>query len=176
MENTDEEVVDVVDVDNNVLYQVNKTEAHQKGLLHRTIIAEIIDGQGRMTLVNQAADRQDAGQWVSPVGGHAKAGETEEETLKREAFEEVGLKGFEYKRIGQVVYNRNVLGRQENHYFILFEIYSDAPITLNEESDEHRAFSVEELKREIELNPKNFGGAFYVILENFYPHLLSKPA
>ncbi len=49
-----DEVVDVVDKGNKVLHQVSKHEAHQKGLLHRTIIAEIIDSKGRMTLVNQA--------------------------------------------------------------------------------------------------------------------------
>jgi isopentenyl-diphosphate delta-isomerase len=168
----DEEIVDVVDGDNKVLSQVSKSEAHQKGLLHRTVIAEIIDSDGKMTLVNQASDRQDAGQYVSPVGGHAKAGETEEETLKREAFEEAGLKDFQYKRIGQVTYDRNVLGRQENHYFILYEIFSDDPITLNEESVEYKAFTENELKSEIKQNPQKFGGAFYVILENFYPHLL----
>jgi len=169
-----DEIVDVVDKDNKVLRQVSKSEAHQKGLLHRTIIAEIIDSKGRMTLIRQASDRQDAGQYVSPVGGHAKAGETEEDTLKREAFEEAGLKDFEYKRIGQVIYNRNVLSRQENHYFILYEIHSDEPITLNEESVEYETFSEDELKTAIKQQPKRFGGAFYVILESFYPHLLEK--
>jgi isopentenyl-diphosphate delta-isomerase len=171
-----DEIVDVVDVNNKVLSQINKSEAHQKGLLHRTIIAEIIDSEGRMTLVNQAADRQDAGQYVSPVGGHAKAGETEEETLKREAFEETGLKDFKHKRIGQVIYNRNVLGRQENHYFILYEIYSDGPIILNEESVAHKAFTKEELRDEIKKHPEQFGGAFFVILQNFYPQLLQTGA
>ncbi len=89
-----DEIVDVVNENNKVLYQITKTEAHQKGLLHRTVIAEIKDTKGRWTLVKQASDRQDAGQYVSPVGGHARAGETEEETLKRGAFEEAGLKNF----------------------------------------------------------------------------------
>jgi len=106
------------------------------------------------------------------VGGHAKAGETEEETLKREALEEAGLKGFGYKRIGQVIYSRDVLGRQENHYFILYEIYTNAPIILNEESEEYKAFTEDELKKEIRQRPERFGAAFFVILENFYPHLL----
>ena len=38
-----DEVVDVVDENDNVLCPATKREAHEKGLLHRTAISEIID-------------------------------------------------------------------------------------------------------------------------------------
>jgi len=95
-----EEQVDIVDEECNVLYSTSKADAHAKGFLHRTVIAEIRDSIGNWILVKQAADRQDAGQYVSPVGGHVQAGETEEEALKREALEEVGFTDFEYELIG----------------------------------------------------------------------------
>ena len=85
----DEEAVDIVDENCKVLFSVPKSEAHEKGLLHRTVIAEIKDNQGRWLLVRQASHKQDAGQFVSPVGGHVKSGETAEEALKREVLEEV---------------------------------------------------------------------------------------
>jgi isopentenyl-diphosphate Delta-isomerase len=167
-----DEIVDVVDTDNRVLHVVPKHEAHQKGLLHRTVISEVFDSQGRWTLVRPAAHKQDAGQWVSPIGGHVSSGETEEEALKREALEETGLEEFKYKLIGRVIYNREVIGRKENHYFILFEIDSDAPIVLNDEAVEHRKFTREELRRELAEHPDHFGPAFYIILGTFYPELL----
>lgn len=167
----DEEIVDIVDENNNILYQVTKQEAHQKGLLHRTVISEIYDSQGRWVLVKQASDRQDAGQWVSPVGGHARTGETEEDALKRETQEETGLKDFDFKLKGRIIYNREVLGRKENHYFVLFEIHSDVPITLNEESVEFKAFTKDELKLEIKEHSERFGAAFHAIIDKFYPEL-----
>lgn len=169
-----DEIVDIVDENDQVLYQVPKKEAHAKGLLHRTVISEIRDSKGNWVLVKQSSDRQDAGQYVSPVGGHAKAGESEDDALKREALEECGIKDFNFKLVGKAIFNRQVLGRQENHYFILYEIYSDDGVTLNHESEDHRTFSTEELKEEIRKCPEKFGNAFLFILKTFYPELLKR--
>jgi 8-oxo-dGTP pyrophosphatase MutT (NUDIX family) len=148
-----DELVDVVDEDNKVLYQVMKREAHEKGLLHRCVVSEVYDSKGRWLLVKQAADRQDAGQLVSPVGGHVAAGESEDDALKREALEEIGLKDLEYKLKGRAIYNREVLGRKENHYFILYEITSDEPLTLNYESVGYETFTTDELKQALRETP-----------------------
>lgn len=168
----DIEKVDIVDESDNVLYKIAKTDAHEKGLLHRTAIAEVKDSQGRRLFVKQASDRQDAGQYVSPVGGHVMAGETEDEALKREAFEELGLKDFEYKLIGKAIFNRAVLNRQENHYFILYEIYSDQHPVINHESDSYKYFTEKELKKNLRENPQKFGNAFHFVVKTFFSELL----
>ncbi len=169
----DEEVVDVIDERNKVLFQVSKIEAHHKGLLHRTVISEIIDSKGNWSLVKQSGGRQDPGQYVSPVGGHVKAGETEEEALKREAQEEAGLKDFEFKLTGRFIFNRNVRNHIENHLFVVFEVYSDKPLRLNEEAESYKKFTDDQLKSTIRKNPKMFGGAFFAVLKEFYPHILA---
>lgn len=162
------EMVDIINQQNEVLYQTSKDEAHQKGLLHPCIIAEVIDPQGNWTLVKQASDRQDAGQFVSPVGGHIKAGENEAEALAREAYEEMGLSSFTSKYIGKAILNREVIGRKENHLFILYEIYTDQTPTLNHESVAYEKFTVTQLKKEIKSNPSKFGQAFHFVMEKFY--------
>lgn len=63
-----DELVEVVDEQENVLRVVSKREAHEQGLLHKTIISEVHDSQGRWLLTRQSASRQDAGQYVSPYG------------------------------------------------------------------------------------------------------------
>lgn len=162
------ELVDIINEQNEVLYQTSKDEAHQKGLLHRCIIAEVIDSQGNWTLVKQASDRQDAGQFVSPVGGHIKAGENETEALAREALEEMGLTSFTSKYIGKAILNREVIGRKENHLFILYEISTDQAPTLNHESVSFEKFSLDQIKKEIRSNPAKFGQAFHFVFERFY--------
>ena len=162
------EMVDIINQQNEVLYQTSKEEAHQQGLLHRCIIAEIIDSQGNWTLVKQASDRQDAGQFVSPVGGHIKAGESEAEALAREALEEMGLTIFTSKYIGKAILNRKVIGRKENHLFILYEIYTDQTPTLDHESVDFEKFSLEQIKSEIQSNPTKFGQAFHFVIKKFY--------
>ena len=167
-----EEQVDIVDEECNVLFSTSKADAHAKGLLHRTVIAEIRDSKGNWILVKQASDRQDAGQYVSPVGGHVQVGETEEGALKREALEEVGFTDFKYKLVGRAIFYREVLGRKENHYFVLFEIESDEKFVLGEEAVDFEFFSEAELAKQLIDNPKKFGNAFFFVLKTFYPGLL----
>lgn len=165
--------VDIVNEDDEIIDRVLKQEAHEKGLLHRTVIAEVISTDGSWTLVEQAADRQDRGQFVSPIGGHVEAGESEEEALRREANEEYGLDGnFEYRLIGKKIYNREVLGRKENHYFILYEIFTDQEPVLNEESVRYERFAKKELSKQLKENPQKFGAPFHFLIESFYPELL----
>ncbi|HSX00516.1 MAG TPA: NUDIX domain-containing protein [Patescibacteria group bacterium] len=167
-----DEIVDIVDEANNVLYQASKREAHEKGLLHRCVVSEVFDSKGCWILVEQASDRQDAGQYVSPVGGHVSSGESEDDALRRETLEEIGLRDIDFTLKGRAIYNRTVIGRKENHYFVLYEMRSDEPFVLNHESVSHRAFTEEELRNELKTNPKRFGAAFFRILEEFYPHML----
>ncbi len=168
-----DELVDIIDQNNRVVGQVAKREAHEKGLLHRTIIAEVIDSIGRWLLVQQAQHKQDAGQYVSPVGGHIRSGETEVEALKREALEELGIKDFQYKRIGQAIFDRSVRDQRENHLFIVYEIYSDHEPRLNDESVLFDKRTREEWKKLMKENPKEFGDAWYFVVKHFYPEFIT---
>jgi isopentenyl-diphosphate Delta-isomerase len=172
-----DEMVDIVDEELNVLTSKLKSEAHKKGLLHATVIAGVRDSKGRIILVKQSSNRQDPGQFVSPVGGHVKSGETMEEALLREAEEEIGTKEFSYKFIGKAIFNREVLNRIENHYFIVYEIILDTLPALGDEADSFEYFTENDLKTKLKSNPKMFGDAYHFVVRHFvvrtfYSHLL----
>ncbi len=169
-----DELIDVVDESGRVLQVLPKFEAHRQGLLHKTVIGEVIDSQGRWLLVRQAKDRQDAEQYVSPVGGHVLAGESDEDALTREANEELGLSGtFKYEYMGREIFNRFVVGRQENHFFIMFKIYSDTVPVLNHESESYKYFYADELRVALKEHPEQFGGAFHFVMQKFFSYLVS---
>lgn len=168
------ELVDIVDEQNAVLYQTSKEKAHDKGLLHRTIIVEVRNRNGEWLLVKQAPHKQDNDKYVNPVGGHIKAGESEVEALKRETEEEIGMKEFTYTYIGKGIYNRASRGKRENHYFIIYQILSDEQPILNEESVEYRWFTKEELKENLKTNSHLFGDSLYAVFRKFYPEFISK--
>ena len=171
MEVMDEEIVDIIDANRKPLKQAPKTEAHKHGWLHKTVIGYLKFGDD-WSLVRQASDRQDAGQLVAPVGGHVKAGESEIDALLREAEEEIGTRNVRYKHVGDKVFHRQVIGRDENHLFVVYEIETEDPIVLNEESVAIERFSADELKKALSEHPERFGDAYFFVLESFYPDYL----
>lgn len=170
---TDDEQVDVVDEKNIVLRSVSKTQAHKEGLLHRTVISQYINAKREWVLVRQASDRQDAGQFVSPTGGHVQSGETEDDAVKREAMEEMGVDAIDLKPVGKAIFRRTVGWKDENHYFVAYEIYGEKDPVLNHESVEWRRFTEDELRSELRAHPDIFGAAFHFIIDQFYPQLKS---
>lgn len=167
----DDEMVDVVDETGRVLHQASKSHAHKHGLLHKTVIGYLRYGP-QWALVCQAADRQDAGQLVAPVGGHVKAGESDVEALLREIAEEVGATNVTHQHKGTARLHRQVLGRDENHLFVVYEFWTDDPIVLNQEAVSMQRFTDDELKHALRHQPHNFGDGYYFVLENFYPAYL----
>jgi len=163
----DQELVDIVDIDGRVLRQELKTEAHKYGWLHKTVIGYLKYGND-WALVRQAADRQDAGQLVAPVGGHVQAGETEINALLRESEEEIGTRNITYRHVGNAIFHRQVIGRDENHMFVVYEITTDDDINLGSEAVSIERFTDKELRTALKESPEAFGDALYFVTEHFY--------
>lgn len=169
-----DELVEIIDEHGNAIKVVSKKEAHEKGLLHKTVVSEVIDSKGRWLLVKQPNTKQDAGQYVSAIGGHVSAGETENEALKKETREEIGLEGdYKYELVGRTILNRYILGRQENHLLVIYKIYSDQEPIINHEIESYKYFSEQELKRELKENPQLFGDAFHFVVKEFFSNLIT---
>ena len=138
----------------------------RKGIFIKTVVAEVVNSKGEMLLVLQSPHKQDPGQYVSPVGGHVSAGETNEEALLREAKEEIGIEDFEYSHLGNLIFDRTTRGKRENHYFIIYEIQADITPILNDESDGYQWFTKEQIEQTLRDNLNTFGKAFIPIWEN----------
>lgn len=156
-----EERVDVIDEQNNVIKTVPKSLAHQEGLLHRIAIGQLVNSKGKYCFVRQSNGRQDAGQFVSPIGGHVSAGETTDQAIIRESVEEVSITPTDYKLIGQTIFSREVIGRKENHLFFIYEIKTDQDPVLNHESVEFKWFTTDEIKKALVSHNELFGAAWH---------------
>ncbi|PIR98919.1 hypothetical protein COT87_02200 [Candidatus Collierbacteria bacterium CG10_big_fil_rev_8_21_14_0_10_44_9] len=171
MLNNPDEQVDIIDLHNRPVGIASKSVAHHDGLLHRIVIGELINSKGEYCFVRQAEGRQDAGQFVSPIGGHVQTGERIEDALVRECQEEVGLTPSQIKFIGSTLYNREVIGRKENHLFFVYSLTTDRSPVLNHESVEYRWFSVADIQSSLKTNPNLFGGAWHHVFQNCFPSI-----
>lgn len=167
----DEEIVDEIDRTGKVLGQLLKSKAHTEGQLHKVVIGYVWYGDDWL-FAKQASHKQDAGQLVAPVGGHVKAGESEADALRREIEEEIGAKNYETTAIGRAVFHRNVIGRDENHLFVVFVLTTNDVLRFNDEPVAFERLTSDELKQSLATTPARFGDAFYFVLESFFPEYL----
>ncbi|MFH2085237.1 MAG: NUDIX hydrolase [bacterium] len=165
---TTDEQLDTINEKNVVISSTSKSIAHRAGLLHRIVIGEIVNSKREYCFVKQAGDRQDPGQYISPIGGHVQAGERIEDALCRKCHEEVGFTPVELKYVGGTIYNREVIGRRENHFFLVYMIRHNGPVILNHESVDYQWFSVEKIQQTLQSSPQTFDAAWHHVFKNIF--------
>lgn len=87
-----EELFDVVDAQDNVLYQATRAEVHEKGLIHRAVHI-LVFNKNRDCLLQKRSMLKDRhpGVWDSSAAGHLDAGEDYATAARRELAEELGI-------------------------------------------------------------------------------------
>ena len=159
-----DEFIDICDASNNLTgIQKMKSEAHRDGLWHRNSHIWIYNSKGEILLQLRAKEKllfPDV--WDISVAGHVGFGEGPVVSGLREMTEEVGLKikqedlhFFEIRKT-QTVYKD--IKNNEFYYVYLFKFDGDiGSLKLqNEEVQEVRFFSAEEIEEGLKINPEKF--------------------
>jgi isopentenyldiphosphate isomerase/intracellular septation protein A len=94
-----EEWVPLVDEKGKVTGQAPRSQVHNGSkLLHPVVHMHVLTPQKAILLQKRPESKLiQPGKWDTAVGGHISAGETLEEALKKEAWQEIGLKNFSAK-------------------------------------------------------------------------------
>lgn len=153
------ELLDVYDENNNYLgYSLERTEIHEKKLWHRHVSAWIMNKEGKVLLQQRSFNKKkNPGKWAK-TGGHVDAGETCEEAIKREVYEEIGLKvkDNEINNI-EIFKSKN---NKENYYsygYIFITNLKEKDFKLQkEEVNAVKYFSIEQLEEAKKQNNNDF--------------------
>jgi len=94
-----EEWVPLVDEQGRIKGQLPRSQVHNGSkLLHPVVHLHVINQSKAILLQKRPMSKQiQPGKWDTSVGGHISIGETLEQALKKEAFEEIGLVDFSAK-------------------------------------------------------------------------------
>lgn len=123
----------VVDSAGKTLGSATRSECHDGSrLLHPVVHLHIFNSRGELYLQKRPAWKDiQPGKWDTAVGGHVAYGESPEEALRREAFEEVGIVDFTPETLERYLFDS---GRERELVYVNRTVY-DGPVVPSDELD-----------------------------------------
>jgi isopentenyl-diphosphate Delta-isomerase len=167
-----EELVVLVNSEDKVLGLMEKQQAHINGLLHRAFSVFLFNSKGEMLLQKRASGKYHSPlKWTNAVCSHPKNGETYLEGAKRRVKEELGIE-VEISEKFNFIYKADVgNGLWEHELDHVFVGTFEDDFNLNqEEVEEVRYISMEDLDKEMIDQPEHFTEWFKIILEEYKHH------
>ena len=157
----------LVDEDDLPLGEMDKLEAHEKGILHRAFSVFIYNEMGQM-LIHQRADHKyhGAGLWTNACCSHPQWGEdTKVSALQRLAYE-MGLQcdlEFKFSFLYKTEVENNLIEHEFDHVFM--GVTGLPPVPNPEEVKDYKWIYPIELRKDIEQNPSQYTFWFKQILD-----------
>ena len=129
MNNAGEELVDIVDHNDNVLYQCTRKEMRAKVLCHRAVFIAVVNSAGEL-LIHQRSAMKDLWPsfWDIAVGGVVAAGESYDDAALRELDEEVGIAAVPLMALGMGTYSDNMVSLVGKCFMAIY----DGPLVLRD--------------------------------------------
>ena len=159
-----EEWVPLVDEQGKVIGQAPRSRVHNGSkLLHPVVHLHVLNKNGAILLQKRPMHKLiQPGKWDTAVGGHISIGETLEEALKKEAWEEIGLSDFSATL--QQVYKWESEIETELVYLFTTHDFKNVGIQ-SDEVDELRFWTRKQLEHNLQKNifTPNFEHEFHIL-------------
>lgn len=154
--------------------QMEKLEAHQKGLLHRAFSILIFNSKGEMLIHQRASSKYHSGNlWTNACCSHPEPGETIEVAGQRKLFQEMGIRchlTYSHKFLYETGLDNNLTEHEWDH--VLIGKYDADPVCNTDEVKAWKYQSIEFLKSDAAKHPDRYTSWFKIILQQ--PELSSK--
>jgi isopentenyl-diphosphate Delta-isomerase len=167
-----DEAVDVVDENDNAVDQRSLLDCVELGLLHRAILAILLDSSMERTFIQKRSEKKAffPGLWSASTTGHVSTGESYLEGATREVKEELGLNDVRLKFLFKFLSPKWTFGsRTEWEYIGVFEGSTmDQTISLqSEEVQEGKYVFLDELAKLLESDEKSFTPDSVIAFRNY---------
>lgn len=152
--------------------EMEKLEAHEKGLLHRAFSVILFNNKGEMLLQKRADGKyHSAGLWTNTCCSHPRPGEKAEEAAKRRLKEEMDIEAapeFLYKFIYKTKLDHGLIEHEYDYVFV--GTYDGEPTPNPSEVSDWKYVPLETLNKDIANNPHDYTVWFRIIMENLDKH------
>ena len=169
----EEKVILVSEVDEQ-LGLMAKMEAHEKGILHRAFSVFIFNKKGELLLQQRALDKYHSpGLWTNTCCSHQRDGESNIEAGKRRLQEEMGF-NCDLKELFWFVYKASFDNGLTEHELdhVMIGNYEDNPIVNLDEAAAFKWMTLEDVKKDMELQPELYTEWFKIIFNEYDQRLV----
>lgn len=168
-----EEQVILVDENDNQIGVMNKMEAHEKAILHRAFSVFVFNSKGELLIQQRAHSKyHSGGEWANTCCSHQRIGETTLEAAHRRLMEEMGF-DTPLKDVFSFTYKKEFGNGLTEHEFdhVVFGEYDGAPNMNPDEVANWKYISMDDLKNDIQENPKHYTIWLQIALKEVEEHL-----
>ena len=152
------EIFDVVDEQDCVVGQCERSEVHRRGLRHRAVHVLVFNRRGELFLQKRSMQKDTfPGAWDSSASGHLDCGEDYDACARRELQEELGYRGsVELERLFKLA----ACSETGQEFVWVYRCTLEGPFELHPEEIETGGwFSPETIDRWIQERPGEFASA-----------------
>lgn len=153
-----EEFVILVDENDQEIGQMEKMEAHEKGLLHRAFSVFVFDKEGKFLLQRRALSKyHSGGLWTNTCCSHPRQGETTKQAAVRRLGEELGFEADVEEQFSFIYKSKLDKGLTEHELdHVFFATYEGDIIPNPEEVAEVKYVGLDDLKNDMTNHPENY--------------------
>lgn len=152
------EYVQLVDQQDRELGIMEKMTAHREGKLHRAISVFLFNSRGELLLQQRAATKyHSSGLWTNTCCTHPRPGEPVADAAQRRLQEEMGVHAsvlYRFHFLYKAELDQGLTEYELDHVFFAFS--DQSPVPDPEEVSAWRYVSLEQLGRELALQPQQF--------------------
>ncbi|MGN7989778.1 isopentenyl-diphosphate Delta-isomerase [Pedobacter sp. 22226] len=168
-----EEQVILVDQNDVPVGQMEKMEAHEKGLLHRAFSVFIFNSKNELLLQQRALSKyHSGGLWTNTCCSHPRMGETNMDAANRRLKEEMGMDcelDYLFKFTYKAKFEDGLTEHEVDHVF--FGTSDELPLINPVEVETFKYISLEALAADIELNPGLYTPWLRICLDEVMEHV-----
>ena len=161
------EKVILVDEQDEPIGEMEKMEAHEKGLLHRAFSAFIFNDQNELLLQKRARSKyHSGGLWSNSCCSHPRTGETIEEAGMRRLGEEMGFI-VPLEAVFSFIYKAELDNSLTEHELdhVLIGRFNGAPAINLDEVEDWKYINLDTLTLDMTITPESYTEWFKIVFD-----------
>lgn len=172
------EYVILVDENDQETGQMEKMEAHEKGLLHRAFSIFLFNDKQELLLQQRAHSKyHSGGLWTNTCCSHPRAGETVLEASNRRLMEEMGISAEMHQQfhfVYRAELDNNLTEHELDH--VVFGVFNGEPDINPDEVAAWRYASMEAIAQDMKQNPEKYTAWFQIVFDEVHNRMQSYAA